>query len=220
MTSISKENYLKTLYILGHETESKVSTLAIANRLGISNAATSEMAKKLGEFGLVKHVKYKGVQLTKKGEKTALEVIRRHRLWELFLMETLELSWNEIHEEAEKLEHNSSDNLIEQIENYLDFPKFDPHGDPIPDSNGKLPEMPENVMLKDAEVGKQYRIVRVNHRHKELVDYFLKLKMKLNQKIELIDRLAFDHSVSVKLNGSTHTFSEKIAEMLYVSRIK
>jgi DtxR family Mn-dependent transcriptional regulator len=220
MTSISKEDYLKTLYVLSGEAESKVSTLAIANMLGISNAATSEMAKKLGEFGLVKYVKYKGVQLTKKGEKSALEVIRRHRLWELFLMETLGLTWNEIHEEAEKLEHNSSDLLIEQIESYLDYPKFDPHGDPIPDSNGKLPKMPKNVRLKDAEVGSRYSIVRVDHRHKELVDYFLKLKLKLNQEIELLDRLEFDHSVSVKLNGSTHTFSEKIAGMLFVSKIK
>jgi DtxR family Mn-dependent transcriptional regulator len=219
MTSISKEDYLKTLYMLSVDADSRVSTLAIANRLGISNAATSEMAKRLGDFGLVKYVKYKGVQLTKKGEKSALEVIRRHRLWEMFLMETLDLSWNEIHEEAEKLEHNSSDFLMEQIDSYLDFPKFDPHGDPIPDSNGKLPEMPENVMLKDAEVGERYRIVRVDHRHKELVDYFLKLKLQLNQEIEILDRLEFDHSVSVKLNGSTHTFSEKIAGMLYVSKI-
>jgi DtxR family Mn-dependent transcriptional regulator len=219
MTSISKEDYLKTLYMLSVDADSRVSTLAIANRLGISNAATSEMAKRLGDFGLVKYVRYKGVQLTKKGEKSALEVIRRHRLWEMFLMETLDLSWNEIHEEAEILEHNSSDFLMEQIDSYLDFPKFDPHGDPIPDSNGKLPEMPENVKLKDAEVGERYRIVRVDHRHKELVDYFLKLKLKLNQEIEVIDRLEFDHSVSVKLNGSTHTFSEKIAGMLYVSKI-
>jgi DtxR family Mn-dependent transcriptional regulator len=219
VTSISIENYLKTLYVLSTESGSKVSTLVIANRLGVSNAATSEMAKKLGEFGLVKYVKYKGVQLTKKGEKTALEVIRRHRLWELFLMETLDLSWNEVHEEAEKLEHNTSNFLTEQIESYLDFPKFDPHGDPIPDVNGVLPKMPENIMLKDAEVGKQYIIVRVDHRHKELVDYFLKLKLKLNQKIELIDRFAFDNSVSVKLNGYAHTFSEKIAGNLYVSKI-
>lgn len=219
MTSISKENFLKTLYSLSSDTNSKVSTLAIANRLGISNAATSEMAKKLGEFGLVKYVKYKGVQLTKKGEKTALDVIRRHRLWELFLRDTLNLSWNEVHEEAEKLEHNSSEFLIEQIDSYLDYPKFDPHGDPIPDVNGVLPEMPENVRLKDAEVGGEYRIVRVDHRHKELVEYFMKLKIKLNQKIEIIDRLEFDRSVSVKLNGSTHTFSEKIAGMLFVSKI-
>jgi len=206
--------------MLSNEAESKVSTLTIANRLGISNAATSEMAKKLGELGLVKYVKYQGVYLTKKGEKTALEVIRRHRLWELFLMETLNLSWHEVHEEAEKLEHNTSNLLIEQIESYLEFPKFDPHGDPIPDINGILPKMPDNVMLKNAEVGGQYIIVRVDHRHKELVDYFQKLELKLNQKIELIDRLAFDHSVSVKLNGSTYTFSEKIAGNLYVSRIK
>lgn len=220
MTSISKEDYLKTLYLLRSDTVSKISTLAIANRLGVSNAATSEMAKKLNEFGLVKYVKYKGVQLTKKGEKTALDIIRRHRLWELFLMETLNLSWNEVHEEAEKLEHNSSSFLIQQIDNYLDFPKFDPHGDPIPDSNGKMPEMPDNVRLKDADVGGVYRIIRVDHRHKELVDYFLKLKLKLNQTIELIDRLEFDRSVSVKLNGSNHTFSEKIAGMLFVSKIK
>ncbi len=220
MTSISKEDYLKTLYVLSSDAEPKVSTLAIANRLGVSNAATSEMAKKLGEFGLVKYVKYKGVELTRKGEKSALEVIRRHRLWELFLMETLNLTWNEVHEEAEKLEHNSSSFLIDQIDNYLDFPKFDPHGDPIPDSNGKMPKMPDNVRLKDADVGGAYRIVRVDHRHKELVDYFLKLKLKLNQKIELVDRLDFDRSVSVKLDGVSHTFSEKIAGMLYVSKIK
>jgi DtxR family Mn-dependent transcriptional regulator len=220
MTSISKEDYLKTLYLLSGDRVSKVSTLAIANRLGVSNAATSEMSRKLGESGLVKYVKYKGVQLTRKGEKSALEVIRRHRLWELFLMETLDLSWNEVHEEAETLEHNSSNFLIEQIDKYLDFPKFDPHGDPIPDCDGKLPEMPDNVRLKDADIGEVYRIVRVDHRHKELVDYFLKLKLKLHQKIELIDRLDFDRSVSVILNGSNHTFSEKIAGMLFVSKIK
>ena len=122
-----------------------MSTAFLADKLEVSNAASTDMVKRLNTQGLLRYEKYKGVELTDQGEKLALRTIRRHRLWETFLINTLGLSWSEVHEEAEVLEHQTSDFLIDKIDQFLDYPEFDPHGDPIPSKDGKIPEIPDAI---------------------------------------------------------------------------
>jgi DtxR family Mn-dependent transcriptional regulator len=140
MITISKEDYLKEIYKIAIDNDSNVSTANLAEKLSVTNAATSDMAKKLAKAGYIIYEKYKGIRLTTRGKKEALKIIRRHRLWESFLIETLGLNWGEVHEEAEKLEHQTSDFLIDKIDEYLDYPQFDPHGEPIPTKLGRIPE--------------------------------------------------------------------------------
>lgn len=216
MSTISKEDYLKTLYHMKLIDNQNVSTAKIAARLEISNAATSEMAKKLDDLGFVNYERYKGVDLTKKGQKYALNIVRRHRLWELFLMNTLGLNWGEVHDEAEKLEHQTSEFLLDKIDEFLGYPEFDPHGDPIPNKNGELPNMPEFIPLSKGRVGAIYRVVKVDHESNQLMQYFSKLGIELNTLIEIVSRLEYDNSVTVTINKQNHTFSEKVAEKLSV----
>ena len=159
MPTISKENYLKSIYSLNSTHGENVSTSQVAQKLEITNAATSEMARKLAKLGYLNYEKYKGVELTEKGRKVALQIIRRHRLWEVFLINVLGMSWSEVHDEAEKLEHNTSETLINKIDEHLDFPEFDPHGHPIPNKFGEFPKLPKLVNLINAEVGKKYKIL-------------------------------------------------------------
>lgn len=140
MSTISKENYLKVIFNQNELVNDFVTTSQMAQELDVSNAAISDMAKKLSSEGLITYEKYKGMELTSKGEKMALKVIRRHRLWELFLMKILGLNWSEIHDEAENLEHHSSDFLIDKIDEYLGYPEFDPHGHPIPKKERRYSE--------------------------------------------------------------------------------
>lgn len=214
MATASKENYIKTIYQYQRE-GSNISTSEIAEELEVTNAATSGMAKKLSQEGLISYTKYKGIELTEKGETLALQVIRRHRLWELFLNKVLGLSWGELHEEAERLEHSTSDFLINKIEDYLDFPQFDPHGDPIPDRNGVMPDLPEFIKLNDCVIKKTYRIARVNDRNSELMEYLIKIGLILNKKFKVVQKLSFDNSIIISLDGNEYSLSDKIANNIY-----
>jgi len=220
MPTISKENYLKSIYSLNLTNSENVTTSQVAQKLEITNAATSEMARKLSEQGYLTYEKYKGVELTDKGKKIALQIIRRHRLWESFLMKVLGMSWSEVHDEAERLEHNTSDSLINKIDEHLDFPEFDPHGHPIPNKNGEIPKIPKLVSLVNAEVGKKYKIFRVADESSELIQYLTKLDLILYKEIKIIEKLSFDNSIIVQVNGSNHSLSEKVAEKVSVTFIK
>lgn len=220
MPTISKENYLKSIYSLNLTNEESVTTSQVAQKLEITNAATSEMARKLSEQGYLTYEKYKGVELTDKGKKVALQIIRRHRLWESFLMKVLGMSWSEVHDEAERLEHNTSEALINKIDEHLDFPEFDPHGHPIPNKNGEIPKIPKLVSLVNAEVGKKYKIFRVADESSELIQYLTKLDLILYKEIKIIEKLSFDNSIIVQVNGSNHSLSEKVAEKVSVTFIK
>lgn len=217
MTSISIENYLKAVYNSTGGKNNPVTTSELAAKLDVSNAATSDMAKKLAKAGYVTYVRYKGLSLTEEGEKHALRIIRRHRLWELFLIKVLDLSWGEVHDEAEKLEHCASEFLIDKIEEYLDFPEFDPHGSPIPGKNGELPVMPKIIPLFEAVTGKSYTIAKVTDRSSELIHYISGLGISLNSHIEVTDKLSFDDSMTIKIGGVKHSFSKKITEHIFVS---
>lgn len=218
MSTISKENYLKTLYTQDKRTEAAVTTSQIAEKLNVTNAATSEMAKKLSNAGLVNYQRYKGIELTTEGKKVALNVLRRHRLWELFLMEVLDLTWDEVHDEAELLEHQTSERLIDKIDEFLNFPTFDPHGSPIPQKNGELPEMPELVSLTNAIEGSTYSVARVSDRNSELIKYFSKIGLILNKKIKIVELLTFDNSVVIELDGAETTISEKTARSIFLKQ--
>lgn len=216
MSTISKENYLKAIFNHGNEMEKNASTTKIANHLSISSSAISDMAKKLSKEGLVKYERYKGIILTAHGEKAALKVIRRHRLWELFLMKVLELDLSEVHDEAEILEHYTSDFLIDKIDEFLGYPDFDPHGHPIPKKNGTIPKITGVVPLADAVINQEYEFVKVNDRDSELINYLIKVGLKLHSKLEVIDKLGFDDSVTIIYDNKILTLSKKIADNFFV----
>ena len=220
MSTISKENYLKAIFSHISEMENNASTSMIANHLSISSSAISDMAKKLSKEGLVQYEKYKGIMLTPHGEKAALKVIRRHRLWELFLMNVLGLDWSEVHDEAEKLEHYSSDFLIDRIDEYLGHPDFDPHGHPIPKKNGSLPEIPNVILLAEAETNNKYELIRVNDKESELINFLKRVGLKLNSKLEILDKLDYDNSISVMFNKKNITLSKKVTDNLFVRLIE
>ncbi len=218
MSTVSKENYLKVIFNHNHSSGENASTVKLAQELAVSNAAISDMAKKLSQEGLITYKKYKGMELTDEGEKIALNVIRRHRLWELFLIKVLDLSWSEVHDQAERLEHHTSEFLIDKIDEYLEYPEFDPHGHPIPRKNGTLPKSPKLMILAEAEQGIEYEIIQVDDRNNQLIDYLSKVGLVLNSKFKVIDKLEFDKSLTVKLNSNTIMISQKISESIFVKK--
>lgn len=220
MSTVSKENYLKAIFNYNVNIGESATTKKIAEELSVSNAAITDMAKKLSEEGLISYEKYKGMELTSEGEKIALKVVRRHRLWELFLVKVLGLNWNEVHNEAEKLEHQTSEFLIDRIDEFLGYPEFDPHGHPIPSKNGTLPKTPKIIPLYEAEKGLTYEFVRVNDRDSELINYLMKVGLLLNTEMFIEDKLKFDESTMVTYNGKTISLSKKIAESIYVKLLK
>lgn len=219
MPSISKENYIKAVYQLCENVCQTVSTSALATKLNITNAATSDMAKGLSKQGFIKYEKYKGVSLTPKGKKTAIGILRRHRLWELFLMKSLGLGWEEVHTEAEHLEHQTTEFLMNKIDDFLGNPKFDPHGEPIPQKDGKIPIMPKQISLNKSKVGKEYIVMRVNDESKEVMNYFTNIGLNLNSKIRINNYLEYDNSIIIELNDKIHSFSEKISDKIFISPI-
>ncbi|GBD91374.1 iron-dependent repressor IdeR [bacterium BMS3Abin04] len=216
MTSVSKENYLKLIYAHKQRSNESVTTSILAQDLEVSNAATSEMAKKLYSSGLVTYRKYKGLELTQKGTKIALDVVRRHRLWELFLMKVLGLSWAEVHDEAERLEHISSEKLIDKIDEYLEYPILDPHGEPIPNKDGVMPEVPKSIKLSEGKIGTRYELTKVDDRGSDLVMYLNQVGMGLNKRIYIVEKYSFDNSVVIKFDGKELSLSEKVAQHLFI----
>lgn len=217
MANISKENYLKAIYSLAKMNQGYISASKIAEELSVSNAAISEMANKLAKLGYIDYKKYKGIKITPTGEQLAVNVLRKHRLWELFLVETLGLTWGEVHLEAEILEHSTSNFLIDKIDAFLKFPKTDPHGAPIPNKEGNYRIKSNDFALENCEIGKTYKISRVNDRNTELIDYLTKIKLLLNKKIKIKDKLGFDGSIIIELDNQTHSLSEKLVQNIYIS---
>ncbi|NOX17587.1 MAG: metal-dependent transcriptional regulator [Chlorobi bacterium] len=220
MKSISQEDYIKRIYKMQSGNKSSVASGSLAIELGVSKAAVTDMTRKLAKEGLINYQSYKGSFLTRKGERKALDIIRRHRLWELFLVEALNLNWAEVHDEAENLEHYTSEFLINRIDKYLNFPEFDPHGDPIPDKNGKLPKTRKRIQLSKTKSGKDFVVCRVDDKNAGLVDYLGKVGIGIGVKLKIIERLEFDNSVMLKIKKKEIVLSEKIAEKVFVSELK
>ncbi|CAN5672852.1 metal-dependent transcriptional regulator [soil metagenome] len=215
--NISTEDYIKNIYSIDLAV-GKVTTSILAEKLKVSSAAVSEMISKLSANGYVKNIPYKGFELTKKGRSVAVNIIRKHRLWEVFLLQYLKFPWEKVHVEAEKLEHSSSDELIEKLEQFLNFPKYDPHGDPIPDKNGKYKNLPL-IPLADIKVGEAVRIKKVSDEDPGGLIYLTKNGIRLEDKIKVRDKTDFDSSMEVESNHSKIFISEKLSKIIFVIKI-
>ncbi|MEB3005278.1 metal-dependent transcriptional regulator [Capnocytophaga sp. G2] len=217
--TFSEENYLKIIYHLSHEENMEVTTNAIAEAMQTKASSVTDMLKKLHEKGWVEHKRYQGVSLTEKGKKNALFVIRKHRLWEVFLAEKLHFSWEEIHEIAEQLEHIQSDKLIEKLDKFLLYPEKDPHGDPIPDKFGNVPQFKSELLslLKKGESG---HCVGVKNTSREFLQYLNKIEISIGKEIKVLDIQPFDNSLEIQLDGKIFNISSIIAENIYVKKNK
>ena len=212
MNSQSEEDYLKALYHLEMDFNA-VSTNSIADFLDMKPSSVTDMLKKLAEKKFINYQKYKGTSLTKKGKLIALSIIRKHRLWETFLVEKLGFGWDQVHTIAEQLEHIKSDELIENLDNFLGNPKYDPHGDPIPSKDGNIEKMNQKLLveLKPSQKG---IITGVKKGTASLLNYLDKEKVKLGDSIRVIEILEFDGTYIVEINERKLTFSEKICKNL------
>lgn len=218
MQSSTEEDYLKAIFKLSGLNEEGVSTNSIAEELDTKASSVSDMVKKLSEKGLVNYIKYQGTTLSKSGKSIALKVIRKHRLWEVFLVDKLKFGWDEIHDIAEQLEHIKSPELIDRLDDHLGNPKTDPHGDPIPDKDGKFPEL-KMVTLNTLELGEQAILTGVLEDSKDFLHYLDSISLQLGSSIEILDFFQFDKSIKVKINGNTTlNFSEIVASNLNVSK--
>ena len=211
----SAENYLKTIYHLSQSNPDGVSTNAIAAMLDTKASSVTDMIKKLAERDLILYQKYQGVVLTDSGRMAAKMIVRKHRLWEVFLVETLDFSWDEVHEIAEELEHIKSDKLIEKLSAFLNHPKLDPHGDPIPNSKGEIPTV-EKKLLSEIEVGKNVVCVGVKDTSSAFLKFLNKHGIALGEEMQIVAREEFDGSMSLLVAKQEITISNKIANNLFV----
>jgi len=215
MITLSEENYLKAILSINLDTNNLVSTNEIANLLDTSAASVTEMIKKLQEKKLVIYEKYKGVELSKSGNKKALEILRRHRLWETFLVNKLDFSWAEVHDVAEQLEHIKSEKLTNKLDYFLNYPKFDPHGEPIPTKNGVIPTT-NRITLNKMNINSKGIIMGVSLDNKEFLDYLTRINISIGSKVQAVDRIAFDQSMKIKINSTIEHISEIIAKNILI----
>lgn len=214
--SFAEENYLKAIYHLSSEGQKQVNTNAIAERLETKPASVSDMIRKLSDKGVITHIKYQGVNITEQGKKSALWVIRKHRLWEVFLVEKLNFHWDEVHEIAEQLEHIRSSLLIARLDEFLEFPKFDPHGDPIPDADGIISSKPR-VILTEQKIGTACELVSLKDTGIPFLNYLDRIGMTIGTRIEILGLIEFDGSVEIKIDGEKNlTISKQVADNLLV----
>jgi DtxR family Mn-dependent transcriptional regulator len=213
--TFSEENYLKTIYHLTIISDSEISTNAIAEKMETKASSVTDMLKKLAEKDLVNYKKYQGVSLTEKGKLSAKMIVRKHRLWEVFLVEKLDFSWDEVHDIAEQLEHIKSEKLINKLDDFLGNPTEDPHGDPIPDVNGRIIKI-EKQLLSELLENQTGICVGVKDTSSEFLKYLDKQGIALGSKIEVIAKESFDLSLKIKVDNKDLTISNKIASNLFV----
>ena len=213
--TISEENYIKVIYHLSLVSPKGVNTNAIAGMLDTKASSVTDMLKKLAEKKLVSYQKYQGVTLTENGFLTAKMIVRKHRLWEVFLVDKLGFAWDEVHEIAEELEHIKSEALINKLDFFLNFPTFDPHGDPIPNEKGEIAKI-DKLLVSDAIFEVEYLFVGVKNSSVSFLQYLDKQNISLGASIRVISREDFDASFTIVLNSKTITISNKIAENLFI----
>jgi len=213
----AEENYLKAIFHLGGSDAQLISTNAIAEEMETKPSSVTDMAKKLADKALVDYVKYKGVSLTEMGIRTALSIIRKHRLWEVFLVKKLDFSWDEVHEVAEQLEHIKSEKLIDKIDALLNFPKYDPHGDPIPSKNGVFQERTKQL-LSELATGEKGICVGVKDTSSAFLRFLDKNHIALGDKIEVMEKEDFDDSLFIKIDNRNLHVSSQIATNLFLKK--
>ena len=215
MVTFSEENYLKAIYHLAMRNDAIVSTNAIAKKMHTKASSATDMIKKLSEKGLVNYQKYKGVHLTEKGRLAAVSVIRKHRLWEVFLVKKLNFSWDEVHEVAEQLEHIKSEKLTQPLDVFLEYPTKDPHGDPIPDCNGNMPSS-QNLLLSKIEPNNSCICIGVKDSSSNFLQFLDKHNIALGTKIIVISKEVFDESMTIEINKIQLVISKEVTHNLFV----
>lgn len=216
MYTLSEENYLKAIFHLQKNNNEEVSTNALAEEMQTKASSVTDMLKKMAEKKLVVYKKYQGVKLSDLGKKTAIEIIRKHRLWEVFLVEKLNFSWDEVHEVAEELEHIQSKKLISELDRFLDYPKRDPHGDPIPDAEGNFLVV-NKALLNQLSEGDTGVFVGVKDSSVAFLQYLDKNKIALGSTIKVLDVEEFDGSMRIQVEqGNKVNISEQVSENLYI----
>ncbi len=219
MLSSAEENYLKAIYKYSSPRSESVSTNTIAQELSTSPASVTDMLKKLANKGLLDYEKYQGVRLSPQGTQIATMLVRKHRLWETFLVNKLDFAWDEVHDVAEQLEHIQSDLLIEKLDKFLDHPKYDPHGDPIPNIDGKF-TLRDQQLLSSINIGERVSIVGVKRHDSEFLRYLTSINLALGSIFDVIKRHSFDQSISIStLDNNVIVLSPLVCESLYVKSI-
>jgi len=214
MTTVADQDYIKAIYRLEGE-QRAVSTSSLAAILGVRPASVSGMLRKLNQIRMVNLQRYKGVRLTDRGRRTALKVVRRHRLIELFLVEILGLTWDRVHEEADRLEHAISDQVLARMDELLGFPRFCPHGSPIPTSDGDLSHLP-GVRLGQWPIGRVARVCEVDDRDPELLQHLSRIGLVPGAKFRVGNVLPFDGTLVLQIGRQTHHISPKVASAVRV----
>ena len=204
----AEENYLKVIYHLSEEGKKSVSTNDIAAQIQTKPASVSDMLRKLGEKEVIQYRKYYGLQITELGKRLALQTIRKHRLWEVFLVDKLHFAWDEVHEVAEQLEHIQSPLLIERLDAYLNYPKFDPHGDPIPDAYGDVRTRPR-CALNEMDIDQSGQIVAVKDSSAAFLRYLDKVGAYIGARIKILDKVEFDGSIEILVDQKKTLFMSK-----------
>ena len=215
MITLAEENYLKAILSISLNEGGKVSTNAIANEIGTSAASVSDMLKKLQEKRFIKYEKYKGVELSESGQNKAINILRKHRLWETFLVNKLGFNWSEVHDVAEQLEHIQSAELIDRLDIFLEHPKFDPHGEPIPTKEGKIPST-NTTPLNELQVNTKGKIMGVSLDEKDFLDYLTKLNITIGTEITLLEKISFDKSLSIEIAKTKQHISNDVAKHLLI----
>ncbi len=216
--TLSEENYLKAIYHLTSVSDTDVSTNAIAEMMETKASSVTDMLKKLAEKDVVNYIKYQGVSLTEKGLLFAKMIVRKHRLWEVFLVDKLNFAWDEVHDIAEQLEHIKSEELINKLDDFLGNPTQDPHGDPIPDSQGRMVKT-DKQLLSDLAINQIGICVGVKDSSAEFLKYLDKQAISLGSKIEIMAKESFDLSTKIKVDGRELMISSKIAGNIYVKGV-
>ena len=219
MSTTSEENYIKTIFKLSPQFKQGVSTGSIAEYLSTKASSVTDMIKKLAEKELVNYKKYQGVTLTGKGKDIAVKIVRKHRLWELFLYKSLGFKWDEIHEIAEQLEHIKSDLLIERLDRFLGYPHNDPHGDPIPDEKGNFQKI-DSFLLTQLKAGCKGVVLGVNDKSSSFLTYLDKIGIHPGTELEILEWFEFDNSADIKIDNfkSVHLSYQAVQNILMIEK--
>ena len=218
MLSPTEENYLKAIFKLSEKNAENISTNAIAKEIKTTAASVTDMLRKLAEKKLINYRKYKGVHLTRKGKGAAVMLIRNHRLWEVFLLEKLDFSWDQVHEVAEEMEHVRSPLLISRLEKFLGYPKYDPHGDPIPDTKGHI-NYHKEISLTELKAKEKGKVVGVVEQSANFLQYLDRINLAINSIVEVIEMNEYDNSRLIRVGESQVFASEKVCGNLIVVKV-
>lgn len=216
--SYTEENYLKAIFKISERDGKPASTNAISSEMNTSAASVTDMVKRLSDKELIHYERYRGVTLTEEGEHIATHLIRKHRLWEVFLVDKLQFTWDEVHEIAEQLEHIKSHGLVERLDEFLGFPKFDPHGDPIPDADGNF-AFRKQVLLCELKNGEEGLVVGVQDHTTAFLQYLDRMELVLGTPVRVLEYFEYDDSMRVHINGERElVLSKKVCQNLFIQK--